>query len=124
MAFCRAVYCLSPVPALTSSMSTLGYFFSKSSATFFRVGSQAHTVTLPPFSSAAATSFGPLSEAPASEASEPQAVTVSVNVVSAASAPSSLRAVCVRMKVLLVGGVRREGLRGGKAADQVGAVIP
>ncbi len=98
IAFCRAVYCLSPVPALTSSMSTLGYFFSKSSATFFRVGSHAHTVTFPPFSNAAATSFGPPLPAPASGASEPQAVVVSESVASTASAPSSLRVVCVRIR--------------------------
>ena len=45
----RAVYCLSPVPALTSLTLTFGYFFSKSATTCFSVGSQAQTVRVPPF---------------------------------------------------------------------------
>src|SRR5689334_5788326 len=53
MAFCSAVYCLPPVPALTSSTSTLGYFASNDATTFFRVGSHDHTRSLPPLVRAA-----------------------------------------------------------------------
>ena len=56
MAFCSAVYWSLPVPALTRSMVTLGYSASKSSTTFSRVVSQAHTVSSPPSSRAAWTS--------------------------------------------------------------------
>src|SRR5215203_3914697 len=53
MAFCSAVYCLSPVPALTRLILTFGYLVWKSAATFLRVGSHAHTVMSPPVASAA-----------------------------------------------------------------------
>src|SRR3954453_18859877 len=55
-AFCRAVYCLSPVPAFTRLILTFGYFFLKPAATSLIVWSQAHTVRLPPLASAAVTS--------------------------------------------------------------------
>src|SRR4051812_10880201 len=74
MAFDSALYWSLLVPALTSLMSTFGYFFSKSAATCFSVGSHAHTVTVPPFFRADLMSAEPtfLSLDPSSE--PPQAV--------------------------------------------------
>src|SRR5947209_14506036 len=52
-AFCSAVYSSLLVPALTRLTCTFGYLVWKSATTFFRVGSQAQTVRLPPVVSAA-----------------------------------------------------------------------
>ena len=52
IAFCRAVYWSLPVPALTRLTLTLGYFVWKSATTCLRVGSQAQTVSVPPFQAA------------------------------------------------------------------------
>jgi hypothetical protein len=56
IAFCRAVYWSLPVPALTRLTLTFGYFCWKLATTCLRVGSQAQTVSVPPFCSAAWTS--------------------------------------------------------------------
>src|SRR4051812_19212001 len=86
MAFCSAVYCLSPVPALTRLILTFGYLVWKSAATFLRVGSHAHTVMSPPVLSAAWMSASdtvedlaaPLEPLEAVSSEEPQAVATSV----------------------------------------------
>src|SRR5690349_3520066 len=48
IAFCNEVYWSFPVPTLTRSTFTFGYFFSNSVATCFRVLSHAHTFSVPP----------------------------------------------------------------------------
>src|SRR5689334_20279352 len=89
-AFCSAVYCLSPVPALTRLTLTFGYFFSKPAATSLIVPSHAQTVMLPPLLSAAVTSAAevppPLEEVEdlSSPLLPPQAASASIAAVAAA----------------------------------------
>jgi hypothetical protein len=78
IAFCSAVYWSSPVPALTRLTFTFGYFAWNLVTTSLRVGSQAQTVRLPPFCSAAWTSASetvvpPLPEPSPESSSEPHA---------------------------------------------------
>src|SRR3954453_908309 len=94
-AFCSAVYCLSPVPALTRLTLTFGYFFSKPAATSLIVPSHAQTVMLPPLLSAAVTSAAevppPLEELEDwSSPLLPQAVSASIAAVAAAATLSNL----------------------------------
>src|SRR5699024_1893559 len=74
MAFCSAVYWSLPVPALTSSMSTLGYSSWKFSATVSRVGSHAQTVSSPPSSRTASMSTSAVSPPSPESSPEPHPV--------------------------------------------------
>src|SRR5690348_15172329 len=92
-AFCSAVYCLSPVPALTRFTLTFGYCCWNAATTCLRVGSQAQTVMLPPLFSAAWTSASdtlpppePADDAPDGD-EEPQPATPSSAARAAAVAP-------------------------------------
>src|SRR5690348_1056876 len=103
-AFCTAVYCLSPVPALTRFTLTFGYCCWNAATTCLRVGSQAHTVMLPPLVSAAWTSASETLPPPAAPVDdeedgddEPQPATPSSAARAAAVAPRNTRRGCLVM---------------------------
>src|SRR3954451_15504100 len=120
-AFCRAVYSSLLVPALTRLTCTFGYLAWKFSTTFFSVGSQDHTVRLPPAVSAACRSASetvaawalPLPPPVPEEVlppllEEPQAVAASAT----ASAVAPSRAPRRRVIVIAVPFLIPEGFRG------------
>src|SRR5690348_8479335 len=103
-AFCSAVYCLSPVPALTRLTFTFGYCCWKAATTCLSVGSQAQTVMLPPLLSAAWTSASdtvPPPDPPDDELADgeedPHPATPRSAARAAAVAPSSARRRCLVM---------------------------